>query len=161
MGDVLWDGPDPADRDACPYSVDFECKPAPAESLNSLESGRLLLSLNLGSGVDKVSARMVNDAKNLGNVQGPSQLKHQTSVSANFRKDSKRQDRWTCEMHIPASWLEGGTKSYEKTGSSNPKDAENYFTLEITYRLAAGNSCTARFASQDAFHWYARQKARM
>ena len=47
--DVSWDGPDSKNRAACPYSVDFQCKPAPAETLNSLESGRLLLQVDLGA----------------------------------------------------------------------------------------------------------------
>jgi len=52
--DVSWDGPDPKDRVACPYPVDFNCKPAPSEMLNSLESGRLLLQVDFGSGVRSV-----------------------------------------------------------------------------------------------------------
>jgi hypothetical protein len=156
--EVAWDGPDPKDA-ACPYSVDFECKPAPAESLNSLESGRVILTVNLRGDVLSVEAKMTNNdkMKNLGRVQGESRVKHQTVLSTRLARQSAK---WTGEMSIPASWIEGGTKAYEKTGSSTPNDKGKPFTLEITYRLESQN-CTARFYSHDAFHWAARPAAKM
>lgn len=60
---VSWDGPEPKERTACPYPVYFECKPAPADSLNSLESGRLLIKVDLGGGVKSVSVKITNNAK--------------------------------------------------------------------------------------------------
>ena len=60
---VSWNGPDPNDTSQCPYPVAFYCKPAPAESLNSLQSGRLLLQVDLGKGVKSVDCRLVNNAK--------------------------------------------------------------------------------------------------
>jgi hypothetical protein len=165
MASVLWDGPNPKDRASCPYSVDFVCKPAPAESLNSLESGRLRLSVDLGgsSEVKSAAAKIVNNAKkeNLSKVQGTSQLKHQTSLSVALVPDSPQLSRWIGEIHIPSSWIEGGTRAYEKTGAAPPKSSKDLFTLEITYRLLNGNSCTARFGSEDAFHWQALPDAKM
>ena len=58
--DLSWDGPDPKDTAVCPYPVEFYSKPSPAESLNSLEYGRLLLQVVLGGGVRSVSGRLVN-----------------------------------------------------------------------------------------------------
>src|ERR671919_679893 len=97
--DLSWDGPDPKDTATCPYPVEFYCKPSPAESLNSLESGRLFFQVELGAGVRSVAGRLVNKAK-----------------------------------------------------------SEN---LDITYILDNSNSCTARFSSEDAFHWQATSKGVM
>ncbi|HUG96592.1 MAG TPA: hypothetical protein VMJ94_03550, partial [Nitrososphaera sp.] len=159
--DVSWDGPHSKDRAACPYPVDFQCKPAPAETLNSLESGRLLLHVDLGGGVRSVSARMINNAKreNLGKVEGTSELNHKTLISARLVQDRRQSGRWAGELSIPSSRMEGGTRTYERTGAASPKSEKNLYALEITYALESGDSCTARFGSEDAFHWEARPKS--
>lgn len=159
--DLSWDGPDPKDTAVCPYSVEFYCKPSPAESLNSLESGRLFLQVDLGAGVRSVAGRLVNKAKseNLDKLQdGASKIKRQTSLSTIFVQDSQHPNRWVGELSIPASWLEGGTRTHEKTGAASPMSGSNFYNLEITYTLDNSNSCTARFSSEDAFHWQARSK---
>jgi len=161
--DLTWDGPDPSDRDICPYSVEFYCKPSPAESLNSLESGRILVELELAGGVRSVTCRLLNRAKseNLDRLQGgASKIKRQTSLSTTFLQDSRRANKWAGELSIPSSWLEGGTSTHERTGADAPKsdDADKFYSLEITYTLENNNSCTARFFSDDAFHWHARSK---
>ncbi len=165
MADVLWEGPDSKDKASCPYSIDFVCKPVPAESLSSLESGRLLLTVNLGSGteVKSATARIVNNAKkeNLDKVQGSSRLKHQASLSTDLVREIREPGKWTGEISIPSSWIEGGTRAYEKTGAAPPKSSKDLFTLEITYNLLNGNSCTARFGSEDAFHWQTHPEAKM
>jgi hypothetical protein len=61
--DLSCDGPDPKERIVCPYAVDFYCKPSPAESLNSLQSGRLFIELDLGANVRSVAGRLINNAK--------------------------------------------------------------------------------------------------
>jgi hypothetical protein len=159
---VSWDGPEPKDKTACPYPVYFECRPAPADTLNSLESGRLLLEVRLGSGVKSVSVRIVNNAKieNLEKVEGTSSLKHKTVLSARMVPDGRQAGRWTGELAIPSSWMEGGTRTYERTGAASPKSEKGLYTLEVTYELE-NNTCAARFYSEDAFHWQARQKATM
>ena len=159
--DLSWDGPDPKDRTACPYPVEFYCKPSPAESLNSLESGRLFLRVDLGAGVRSVAGRLVNNAKseNLDKLEhGASKIKRQTSLSTTFVQDSQHPNRWVGELSIPASWLEGGTRTHERTGAASPKSGLSFYSLEITYTLDNSNSCTARFSSEDAFHWQARSK---
>ena len=159
MVDLSWDGPDPKDTAVCPYSVEFYCKPSPAESLNSLESGRLILQVELGPEVRSVAGRLVNKAKseNLDKLQDEdSKIKWQTSLSTVFMQDSQRPNRWVGELSIPASWLEGGTRSHERTGAASPKSPNNFYNLEITYTLQNSNNCTARFSSGDAFHWEAR-----
>lgn len=159
--DLSWDGTDPKDTAVCPYSVEFYCKASPAESLNSLESGRLFLQVDLGAGVRSVAGRLVNKAKseNLDKLQdGASKIKRQTSLSTTFVQDSQHPNRWVGELSIPASWLEGGTRTHEKTGAASPMSGSNFYNLEITYTLDNRNSCTARFSSEDAFHWQARSK---
>jgi hypothetical protein len=148
---------------ACPYPVDFYCKPAPAETLNSLESGRLLIQVDFGRGIRSVSARLLNNAKreSLGNAGNSGELKYKTSLSTKLVQDGRRPGRWAGELTIPSSWMEGGTRTYERTGAASPKSEGNIYTLEITYALDGGNSCTARFGSEDAFHWQARQKMTM
>ena len=160
---LSWDGPDPTDRAACPYPVEFYCKPSPAESLNSLESGRLLLQVDLGEGVRSVACRLVNNAKseNLDKVEeGATKIKRQTSLSTAFVQDTKQPNRWTGELSIPASWLEGGRRTHERTGAANPNigGSNDFYSLEITYTLDNTNSCTACFSSDDTFHWQARSR---
>jgi hypothetical protein len=161
--EVSWNGPDTKDRAACPYPVDFQCKPAPAEALNSLEAGRLLLQVDFGSGIRSVSAKLINNAKkeNLEKAGNSGELKYKTSLSTKLIQDNRRPGRWSGELGIPSSWMEGGTRTYERTGAASPKSEGNLYTLEITYVLEGGNSCTARFSSEDAFHWQARQELTM
>src|ERR687895_2030756 len=155
--DLSWDGPDPKDKALCPYPVEFYCKPSPAESLNSLESGRLFFQVELGAGVRSVAGRLVNKAKseNLDKLHDgvTSKIKRQTSLSTLFVEDSQHPNRWIGELSIPASWLEGSTRTNERTGAASPKSDSNLYRLEITYTLDNGNSCTASFSSEDAFHW--------
>jgi hypothetical protein len=165
---LSWDGPDPKDRTACPYPVEFYCKPSPADSLNSLESGRLLLQVDLGADVRSVACRIMNNAKweNLDRLEvDATRIKRQTSISTAFVQDTKNPNRWVGELSIPASWLEGGTRTHERTGGASPKidgggggSDTNFYSLEITYTLDNTNSCTACFSSDDAFHWQARSR---
>jgi hypothetical protein len=168
--DISWNGPDPTDTALCPYAVYFYCKPAPAESLSSLESGRLLLQVDLAGEDDvdedatTVAGQLINNAKqeNLKQLDdGSSKIKHQTSVSTTFVKDTQQPKRWHGELSIPASWVEGSTKSHEKTRAVGPSSGRiDLYTLEITYTLSTnGNRCTARFGSEDAFHWQAGPRA--
>jgi hypothetical protein len=159
--DLSWDGPDPKERTVYPYPVDFYCKPSPAESLNSLQSGRLFLELDLGANVRSVAGRLINNAKseNLDKLEHrASKIKRQTSLSTTFVHDCQYPNRWVGELSIPASWLEGGTRTHERTGAASPKSGLSFYSLEITYTLDNSNSCTARFSSEDAFHWQARAK---
>lgn len=160
--DLSWDGPDPKDTAVCPYPVEFYCKPSPAESLNSLESGRLFLQVDLGGGVRSVAGRLVNKAKseNLDRLQDgvSSKIKRQTSLSTLFVQDSQHPTRWIGEMSIPASWLEGSTRTHQRTGAASPETGSDFYNLEITYTLDNDNNCTARFSSEDAFHWQSRSK---
>jgi hypothetical protein len=158
--DELWIGPDPENRAACPYPVNFQCKAAPARELNSLEAGRLLLTVDFGDDVNlvqEVSARLVNRAK--AENRGAGQVA-QTMLSAVLVQDSRQAGRWAGELSVPVSWMEGSSSTYERTGAWMPKSRGDLYAMEITYRLAGGR-CTARFASEDAFHWTARERPTM
>jgi hypothetical protein len=122
-----------------------------------------LLGVDFGSDIKSVTVRLVNNVKrkHLYAAAGPSELEHKTSLSTKLAQDSRRPGRWTGELSIPSSWMEGGTRTYERTGAASPRSEENLYTLEITYMLDSGNSCTARFRSEDAFHWQARPKLTM
>src|SRR5919202_1615772 len=141
---LSWNGPDPKDKSACPYPVNFYCRPAPAESLNSLESGRLLLRVHLGNGVKSVSGQLVNNAKkeNLDKTSqesDTSKIKSQTLLSTTLIQDAHQPSSWIGELSIPASWVEGRTRTHERTGSASPKNSgTNLYTLEITYMLDNG-----------------------
>jgi hypothetical protein len=121
-----------------------------------------LLEIRLGDGIKSVSARIVNNAKmeNINRVEGTSELKHMTVILAKLVPDGLEPGRWRGELSIPASWMEGGTRTYERTGAASPKSERNLYTLEITYALES-NNCTARFFSEDAFHWQPRQRPSM
>ena len=107
--------------------------------------------------------KIINNAKqdNLDKVEGTSHIKHQTSVSKELVQESRHQNRWSGELSIPSSWIEGATQAYEKTGSASPKSSKNLFTLCITYQLDNRNTCTASFSSKDVFHWQARSDTKM
>lgn len=165
MGNVLWKGPDPEDRSACPYSIDFSCKPAPAKTLNSLDSGRLLLKVNLdgkpgGGKVYAVVARLVNKAKekSTGKIQKTNRPGQQTVLLSNLVQDGHSANRWIGELDIPITWVEGGTKTYARSGLWRPKSKGSLFNLDITYKVHGGSNCTARFNSEDAFHWASRSR---
>jgi hypothetical protein len=98
--DVSWDGPEPKNRISCPYPIEFASNPAPAEALNSLESGRFLLQVDLGSGVRMVSARLVNNAKreNLERVKGTNGPMQKTFLTTLLVQDNQRPGRWTGEL---------------------------------------------------------------
>jgi len=62
------------------------------------------------------------------------ELDHRTSLSINLAPDNRQPGRWA-ELRIPSSWMEGGTRTYERTGAASPRSEGNLYTLEITYLL--------------------------
>lgn len=168
MREVFWYEPDPEDRNSCPYSVDFKCKPAPASRLSSLESGRLLLTVKLkgkpgGAKVEKIAAKLINKAKerSFSNIRPTSRLKSKILIRATLDQDIKRPNRWTGTLGIPVTWVEGGTETYERAGSWTPRRKGNMFTLEVSYRLHNGGICTTRFGAADVFHWRAARNSKL
>jgi hypothetical protein len=163
MRDEEWDESCADLRPSYPYSVDFACVAAPADSLNSLESARLFLTVRLLGADNKkdvqiVAAKLTNEAKkrNLDSVCGPSELKRKTTLSTRLVQDNNKSNSWIGVVGVPVTWTEGGTSDYERSGSWCPKSKGDLFTMEITYKLTDGISYTARFSSEDVFHWMSR-----
>ena len=176
MGNVQWNGLNSNEMTSslCPYNVELECTPVPAETLNSLESGRLMLTIKLqrSNNTDEnrtekeqkeeeimaVFVRMFNRAKqaNLHNIEGSSELKRKTSLLANLARDDHRSGYWTGMIGIPVTWMEGGTTDFERSGSWHPKSNGNLFAMEITYTMDDGRKCTIHFESEDVYHWGAK-----
>jgi hypothetical protein len=153
--DVSWRGSQSANKSTCPFDVIFHAKPGPAQSLNSLESGRLIISVVLGRPPDirEAAAELFNNAKseNIDPMSG-SELKRTTSVRTSLTW-SDNTGVWAGELSIPASWTEGSTSSYERTGSFSLTDNPENFSLEFSYVTNSGNHCKAHFGSTDAYHW--------
>lgn len=97
--------------------------------------------------------------ENLDRVEGTSDLKHMTVLLAKLVPTDRQSSRWSGKLSIPVSWMGGGTRTYERTGAASPKSERNPYTLEITYALECGNNCTARFFSEDLFHWQPQQRS--
>ena len=147
-------------NDICPYDISFDSRAGPADSLDSLESGKLLLKVVLYGSDDqsrakKVTASLVNRVKeeNLNKIDDHNMLRGKTRISTDLVQDSQQVNSWIGELSIPVSWIEGGTNDYSKSGSWRPKSGEELFVLEITYRFNDGVACGAHFTSGDAFHW--------
>lgn len=62
-------------------------------------------------------------------------------------------NHWVGEFSIPSTWLEGGTETFQRSGSYSPSGDQTAFSLQISYKLTDGKICTALFNSADAFHW--------
>ena len=156
--EVLWDGPTSTDRLACPCDVNFVIKPGLAQSLNSLESGRLILTVSLDGFADvrEVWVELVNNARleRLDISTQSNEVKSRFSVSAALTR-IENGNIWAGEIGIPGDWIEGCSMTYERTGSFTQTECVNVFSLKISYLLPAGMRCTARFTSQDAYHWSA------
>ncbi|HXG05949.1 MAG TPA: hypothetical protein VNI77_01315 [Nitrososphaera sp.] len=73
----------------------------------------------------------------------------------------KEPDTWYGEIVIPCNWFEGGSKTYERTGSFSPYYDDNLFTMTISWVLLSNNNdiyeesmgYTVELHSTDAFHW--------
>ena len=156
--EVLWDGPCSTDKLACPYDVRFIIKPGLDQSLNSLESGRLIITVELvgSSDIREVCAELVNHArsKRFDVFTESSESDRKISVDTILSR-KENSDIWTGELSIPAIWTEGCSMTYERTGSFTQTQCANIFSLNITYLMTDGMRCTALFDSHDAFHWSA------
>jgi len=155
-----WEGRTPPKKSSCPFAVEFHALPVPSNKFDSMEAGMVQLTARMigtstTTSVVSVSAKMTNNQKkqmkNSSLSSGGSELKDITRLSIDLQQNNSND--WYGEFSIPITWLEGGTKTFEKTGSYNPASPNNAFTMKITYILSDGLSCTAQFNSTDAFHW--------
>ena len=58
-------------------------------------------------------------------------------------QDSRQAGRWADELSISSSWMEGGTRTYERTGAASPHSGKNLYPLEKTHTLDNGHLCRA------------------
>jgi hypothetical protein len=174
--------PPPRITSNCPYNVEFTAKPIPSTSLHPhfIEAGRVQLDVFLtGSSLDNkkvkdVNATMVNQVKqqiltnkleednnNNDAIQGKqnNNNSNNTSMTIKLQLQDKPSDinnninHWIGEFSIPSTWLEGGTETFQRSGSYSPTGDQTDFSLQISYKLTDGKICTALFNSADAFHW--------
>jgi hypothetical protein len=182
LGSSQWKGshPPPKNTSNCPYNVEFTAKPIPSTSLHPhfIEAGRVQLDVFLtGSStsldnkkVKDVNATMVNQVKQqiLTNkleedddvIQGKQNNNNSnTSITIKLQLQDKpsninnNTNHWIGEFSIPSTWLEGGTETFQRSGSYSTSGDQTNFSLQISYKLTDGKICTALFNSADAFHW--------
>jgi hypothetical protein len=182
LGSSQWKGshPPPKNTSNCPYNVEFTAKPIPSTSLHPhfIEAGRVQLDVFLTSSstsldnkkVKDVNATMVNQVKQqiLTNkleedddvIQGKQNNNNSnTSITIKLQLQDKpsninnNTNHWIGEFSIPSTWLEGGTETFQRSGSYSPSGDQTNFSLQISYKLTDGKICTALFNSADAFHW--------
>jgi hypothetical protein len=149
---------------------------------HSIEAGRVELDVFLtGSStsldnkkVKDVNATMVNQIKqqiltnkleedNNDAIQGKQNNSNSnTSITiklqlqekpSNINNNNNNTNHWIGEFSIPSIWLEGGTETFQRSGSYSPSVDQTAFSLQISYKLTDGKICTALFNSADAFHW--------
>ena len=163
-----WEGVHTSKTSDCPLSIEFNSKPIPSNTLNSLEAGRVQLEVvlkgNTNLKVSEVTAYIINHSKE----QVMHQSKEQISKASNWSTLSKvilnkketgaDEDQfsanvWTGELSIPGSWTEGGSRTIQRSGSHDRSEEKNQYSLHISYKLQQRKVCKARFESTDAFHW--------
>ena len=163
-----WDGVHPPKTSDCPFSVKFNSKPIPSNALNSMEAGRVQLDVFLNGDpnrkVSKVTAYIVNRSKEQVLHTSKEQISETNKWSAlskvilNRKETSADENQfsttvWTGELSIPGSWTEGGSRTFQRSGSVDRLEEKNQYSLHICYELEQGKACKARFESTDAFHW--------
>jgi hypothetical protein len=76
-----------------------------------------------------------------------------SSINNSNNNNNNNINHWVGEFSIPSTWLEGGTETFQRSGSYTPSGDQTTFSLQISYKLTDGKTCTAFFSSADAFHW--------
>jgi hypothetical protein len=168
-----WEGPYPPKNTNCPYSIEFTAKPIPSTTLHSIEAGRVQFGVFLKDNsfskgnVKEVRASLINHLKeqSINKLEGStieSSHNNTTSITITLHQEKLYNDnnnnnvnntKWLGEFSIPGTWLEGGTKTFQRSGSHAPPGEETAFSLQISYKLDDGKICTGVFNSADAFHW--------
>ncbi len=158
-----------------PFRVSFVAKPSPPKKLNNLrESGRVRLTVyfehlqdSAGTSIKDVTAKITNNAK-------IKYMDHLKSTKEDKLKNSnegfgdiisysstelmqEEPNTWYGEIVIPCNWFEGGSKTFERTGSFSPHYDDNLFTMSISYTQTKNDMDQRKFViethSTDVFHW--------
>ena len=160
-----------------PSPVSFIAKPSPPMTLNDHEeAGRVRvlvhfehLQNNAEMSIKYVNAKITNNSKTRSiisvtrmptevNLNSSSDFEENANTYSSAQLSQKGPDTWYGEIVIPCNWLEGGSKSFERTGSFSPYYDDNLFTMTITCKLInnqmnKSNQSIVELHSTDAFHW--------
>jgi hypothetical protein len=160
-----------------PSPVSFIVKPSPSRTLNDLEeAGRVRVLVhfehlhdNAEMSVKYVTAKIANNTKTRPiisvtstltevNLNSGSNFEENVNTYSSAQLSQRGRDTWYGEIVIPCNWLEGGSKSFERTGSFSPYYNDNLFTMTITCKLFNDqmyerNESIVELHSTDAFHW--------
>src|SRR5437899_3151426 len=109
--------------------------------------------------VEDVNASMINHFKKqiLRKLEVTTDSKRNTSITIKLHHEksndsNNNNNNWSGEFSILSTWVEGGTKTFQRSGSYCPSEEKCVYSLQISYKLTDGNICTAIFNSTDAFH---------
>ncbi len=161
--------------------VSFIAKPSPPQTLNDLEeAGRIRLTVhfeqhrqnNTEMPVKHVSAKITNNAKTRSSTMLPPRMTtsddnldtgdnlDEDVIFATAELAQKGLDTWYGEIAIPCNWFEGGSKTFERTGSFSPHYDDSLFTMIISWKLfddshapESSRKSVVELHSTDAFHW--------
>lgn len=163
-------------------TISLIVKPSPPSTLNDLEeAGRIRLIVhsehlqknNAEVLVKYVSAKITNNNKTRFMISLPRMpTDSDLNTSDDFREEveedaikysstelvQKGPHTWYGEIVIPCNWLEGGSKTFERTGSFSPHYDDGLFTMTISCMLFNNETheskkSIAELHSTDAFHW--------
>ena len=163
-------------------TISLIMKPSPPSTLNDLEeAGRIRLIVhsehlqknNAEVLVKYVSAKITNNNKTRFMISLPRMpTDGDLNTSDDFREEveenaikysstelvQKGLHTWYGEIVIPCNWLEGGSKTFERTGSFSPHYDDSLFTMTISCMLFNNETHESKKSivelhSTDAFHW--------
>jgi hypothetical protein len=164
-------------------TISLIMKPSPPSTLNDLEeAGRIRLimhSEHLQKNkaevlVKYVSAKITNNNKTRFMISLPRMpTGADLNTSDDFREEVEEENAikysstelvqkglhtWYGEIVIPCNWLEGGSKTFERTGSFSPHYDDSLFTMTISCMLFNNKTHESKKSivelhSTDAFHW--------
>jgi hypothetical protein len=162
-------------------TISLIMKPSPPRTLNDLEeAGRIRLIVdsehlqknNAEMPVKNVSAKITNNNKTRFMISLPRMTTDgDLNTSDDFGEEEedaikysstelvqKGLHTWYGEIVIPCNWLEGGTKTFERTGSFSPSYDDSLFTMTISCTLFNNQTHESKKSivelhSTDAFHW--------
>lgn len=163
-------------------AISLIMKPSPPRTLNDLEeAGRIRLivhSEHLQKNyaevlVKYVSAKITNNNKTRFMISLPrmttdgdlntsddsgEEVKENAIKYSSTELVQKGLHTWYGEIVIPCNWLEGGSKTFERTGSFSPHYDDSLFTMTISCMLFNNQTHESKKSivelhSTDAFHW--------
>jgi hypothetical protein len=163
-------------------TISLIVKPSPPRTLNDLEeAGRIRLIVysehlqknNAEMAVKYVSAKITNNNKTRFMISLPRMtIDGDLNTSDNFGEEGEEDaikysstelvqkglHTWYGEIVIPCNWLEGGSKTFERTGSFSPYYDDSLFTMTISCTLFNNQTHESKKSivelhSTDAFHW--------